>query len=150
MGVEFQLGKIKSSGEGRMVVTIAQKCECAKCYRTVHLIMVKLVNFFMYYFTTIFFFLKRKYHKEALGRKVLSSQAPTQLKVTVQKGCGLQRQTGFLPPLVSHVTNTLYLFSNFCFLILKMGTMKQDRSESSGAFLKSKILLDHYNIYSPI
>lgn len=44
MGAEFQCGKIKKFWRW-MVVMVAQRYECAKCHRTLHLKIVKIVHF---------------------------------------------------------------------------------------------------------
>lgn len=100
------------------------------------------------YFTTLF--LKRAYCKVALGKKDGFQRIFNTCEGHRAESMWTVRQTGFWPALANHGTNTLHLFSNFCFLISKMGIIKQHGSDSWRAFLKSKILLDNYTIYSLI
>lgn len=51
-GEGFQSGKMRKSWR-RMVGTVTQRCECAQCYRTVCLNMVKWSVVYHVHFTTI-------------------------------------------------------------------------------------------------
>lgn len=51
MGTEFPF--CKNFGFDEILETIVQQCECTQCYRTVHLKIMKKVNFILPVFITI-------------------------------------------------------------------------------------------------
>lgn len=64
MGAEFLFGKVKTFWRTNVVI-IAEQCECTYCHCTVHLILVKTVNFMLCILSTT-----EKRKKRGLGGSV--------------------------------------------------------------------------------
>ena len=54
MGTKFLLGKMKKFQKW-IVMMAVQHCECTQCQGSVHLKMVKMINFMLYIFCYIYF-----------------------------------------------------------------------------------------------